>query len=170
MPGCAVDACRRRRDPLAAELRDQIHVPLEFLQRLLAARVVIDRPGGKADRALDGQSRVGDLLAEIRQRMAVFGVPAQVADPGLDPRVSGRGRHLDLFPRAEFLAHDRAGVQAVAERLGGCRCRLCWICRGDSGQQAGADASARSHQDLPTIQTVVHAIPPWLWTRETLPA
>jgi hypothetical protein len=83
--GNLVDARGGRCDPFAADLGDQIHVTTKLVHRLLAACVVVDGPGGKSDGAFDGQPRIGDLFAQVCQRMPVFDMPSQVRIHGSMP-------------------------------------------------------------------------------------
>lgn len=141
----AVPADRRGGDADAADLLQQVHVPLHLFQTRLAGVLVIDDPLREADGALDGQAGVGDPLADIGERTARLLVRLNVADPGFDAVVAGPGREIDLLGEREFLPADGAGVEAVARakvargrlaRAG--RCRTQQPRRGDTnagGQQ-----------------------------------
>jgi hypothetical protein len=76
----------------------------------------------KPNRALDRQPRVGDTLAQIRQRPAGLRVLIQFVNPRLDPGIAGFRsdidvrQDVDLFPLIRTFA-NRARVQAVAKRI-----------------------------------------------------
>jgi len=110
-------ARRRGRDATSAELGHQIHFPLELLEPRGALLVVIDDPRRKADRAFHRQAQVGDSLPEIRQRLALIDVLLHGTDPRLDALVTGLRGDLHFLGQRQLMAHQRAGIQAVAERM-----------------------------------------------------
>ena len=105
----------RRRDALAADLLDQVHLMPGLFQALGPAGVVVHDPFGKADRALDRQSTIGDSLLQVGQRTALLDVLLDFADPRLDRLVAGLGDDIDFFHQRQFLPADRTRVEAIAK-------------------------------------------------------
>jgi hypothetical protein len=162
--GAVLGAGGGGRHPLAADLGDAVHVALRRLHRLGALVVVVDDPLGEADGAFDRHAVVGDPLGQVLERTALVDEGVDLADPRLDGAVAGLGGDVDLLGDGEVVAADRAGVEAVAERLvgggvllgghgllqewdGGQRRR-----RGDRGAQGAA-----ARQQVPSGQRGLHA-------------
>ena len=102
---------------LAADLGGHVHHALGVFKSGGTLRVVVDDPRRKADHAFDRQAQVGDALAQVRQRAAIFDIGIEFGDPRFDATESGPSGDLQLLDQRELLSANRAGVEAIAKRF-----------------------------------------------------
>src|SRR5207302_1189217 len=151
----------RRGEPLAADLREQVHVTLRLGHTLRAARVVVHDPLRESDPGLDGQAEVADALSEVFQRTAARLVAFYLVDPGLDSLVSGLRRDVYDLVERQLLTADGAGIEAVAERLAGLAGLCgngCGRCHGGSYAHTGCHDPGGPDQQLAARQSTLHAL------------
>src|SRR5262245_3679693 len=71
-------------DALATDLCHLVHVDLERLHRRSPARVVVIEKRRERDGVFNGETGIGDPLAEILERAAAGRVSVDLLEPGLD--------------------------------------------------------------------------------------
>jgi len=119
---------RRGRDPPPADGGHQFHLVPGLFQGFGPPGGVVHDPVEEADRPLHRQSRVRGPPGQVLGGPAALDVRLDRPGPGLDAVVARPNGQVDLPVQGELVAHDRAGVETVAEGLVlgslGCASRL----------------------------------------------